>query len=99
MKKIAQNGNLQNLREVSEGIKKIFVTAHDISPEDHIRMQGAFQKFTDNAVSKTVNFPYEATVDDVAEVYELAYELGCKGVTIYRDRSRAKQVLYKGVGH
>jgi ribonucleoside-diphosphate reductase alpha chain len=96
MKKIAQNGNIQNLKEVPESIKKIYVTAHDISPEDHIRMQGAFQKFTDNAVSKTVNFPYEATVDDVAEVYQLAYELGCKGVTIYRDRSRAKQVLYKG---
>jgi ribonucleoside-diphosphate reductase alpha chain len=96
MRKIAQNGNTQALQEVPESIRKIFVTAHDISPEDHIRMQGAFQKFTDNAVSKTVNFPYEATVDDIAEVYQLAYELGCKGVTIYRDRSRAKQVLYKG---
>ncbi len=97
MKKIAQNGNLQNLREVPERVRKLFVTAHDISPEDHIRMQAAFQKYTDNAVSKTVNFPHEATVDDVAKVYQLAYELGCKGVTIYRDRSREKQVLYKGV--
>jgi len=97
MRRIAQNGNIKNLQEVSEKIKKLFVTAHDISPEDHIRIQAAFQKYTDNAVSKTVNFPHEATVDDVAKVYQLAYRLGCKGVTIYRDRSRTKQVLYKGL--
>lgn len=97
MEKIAQNGHLQALPEVPEKIRELFVTAHDISPEDHVRMQAAFQKFTDNAVSKTVNFPHEATIDDVAKVYQLAYELGCKGVTIYRDRSRTKQVLYKGV--
>ncbi len=97
MRKIAENGNVQNLQEVPEMIRRLFVTAHDISPEDHIRMQAAFQKYTDNAVSKTVNFSHEATVDDVAKVYQLAYELGCKGVTIYRDRSRTKQVLYKGV--
>jgi len=96
MRKIAQNGDLQGLREVPEKIRKLFVTAHDISPEDHIRMQAAFQKYTDNAVSKTVNFPYEATVDDVTKVYQLAYELGCKGVTIYRDGSRINQVIYKG---
>jgi ribonucleoside-diphosphate reductase alpha chain len=97
MRKIAQDGNIQSLQEVPEKIKNLFVTAHDISPEDHIRMQAAFQKYTDNAVSKTVNFPHETTVDDVAKVYQLAYELGCKGVTIYRDRSRTKQVLYKGI--
>ncbi|HUL37260.1 MAG TPA: vitamin B12-dependent ribonucleotide reductase [Thermodesulfobacteriota bacterium] len=96
MRKIAHSGNIQNVKEVPENIRKLFVTAHDITPEDHIRMQAAFQKYTDNAVSKTVNFPHEATFDDVAKVYKLAYELGCKGVTIYRDRSRAKQVLYKG---
>ena len=97
MRKIAYSGNIQNVKEVPENIRKLFVTAHDISPEDHIRMQAAFQKYTDNAVSKTVNFPHDAAVEDVAKVYRLAYELGCKGVTIYRDRSRAKQVLYKGV--
>jgi ribonucleoside-diphosphate reductase alpha chain len=97
MEEIAQNGHLNHLPEVPEKFRKLFVTAHDILPEDHIRMQGAFQKYTDNAVSKTVNFPHEATVDDVEKVYLVAYELGCKGVTIYRDRSREKQVLYKGM--
>jgi len=97
MKKIAQTGHLDHLEEVPEKFRRLFMTAHDISPEDHIRMQAAFQKSTDNAVSKTVNFPNEATVDNVAKVYQLAYDLGCKGVTIYRDRSRAEQVLYKGV--
>jgi len=97
MKKIAQDGNVQKLDEIPEKVRQLFVTAHDISPEDHIQMQAAFQRHTDNAVSKTVNFPQDASVDEVAKVYELAYELGCKGVTIYRDRSRAVQVLYKGV--
>lgn len=96
MEEIAQNGHLPHLPEVPERFRRLFVTAHDILPEDHIRMQAAFQKYTDNAVSKTVNFPHEATVEDVEKVYMLAYELGCKGVTIYRDRSREKQVLYKG---
>jgi ribonucleoside-diphosphate reductase alpha chain len=98
MKEIAEHGNIQDLNEVPEEIKRLFVTAHDISPEDHIQMQAAFQRYTDNAVSKTVNFSHDATVDDVAKVYQLAYDLGCKGVTIYRDRSRATQVLYKGTG-
>lgn len=96
MRKIAQDGEIKNIKEIPEKVRNIFVTAHDISPEDHVRMQATFQKYTDNAVSKTVNFPQEATVDDVARVYRLAYELGCKGVTIYRDRSREEQVLYKG---
>ena len=97
LKKIAEVGHIEEGVDVPERIKRLYVTAHDITPEDHIRMQAAFQKHTDNAVSKTVNFSNDATVEDVAKVYRLAYELGCKGVTIYRDRSRAEQVLYKGV--
>jgi ribonucleoside-diphosphate reductase alpha chain len=97
IEKIAEAGHIENEAEVPDGIKRLFVTAHDISPEDHIRMQAAFQKYTDNAVSKTVNFSHDTTIEDVAKVYQLAYELGCKGVTIYRDRSRPQQVLYKGV--
>jgi ribonucleoside-diphosphate reductase alpha chain len=93
MDKIAQKGSLTGMEEIPEDVREVFVTAHDISPEWHIRMQGAFQKFTDNAVSKTVNLPHDATVDDVKKVYDLAYELGCKGVTIYRDGSKENQVL------
>ena len=93
MQKIAEQGSVHDLVEIPENLRKIFVTAHDISPEVHIRMQAAFQKFTDNAVSKTVNFTNGATIQDVAKVYELAYKLDCKGVTIYRDGSRDQQVL------
>ena len=93
MRRIAKKGTIAHFEEIPEKWRKIFVTAHDISPEQHIKMQAAFQKYTDNAVSKTVNFPHEATPDDVRQVYMLAYKLGCKGVTIYRDRSRDLQVL------
>lgn len=97
IEKVAQNGNVIGLEEIPEHLRQAFVTAYEVSPEWHIRMQAAFQEFTDNAVSKTVNFPREATKEDIQEVYQLAYELGCKGVTVYRAGSREGEVLT--VGH
>jgi ribonucleoside-diphosphate reductase alpha chain len=96
MNKVADKGTVHDLNEVPSKWKKIFVTSHEISPIWHVKMQAAFQKYTDNAVSKTVNFPNEATIDDVRNVYMLAYKTGCKGTTIYRDGCREGQVINVG---
>lgn len=96
MRKIAKEGTIAHIAEIPEDIRRVFVCAHDVSPVYHTRMQAAFQRHTDNAVSKTVNFPHSATREEVAEVYMLAYKMGCKGVTIYRDGSRDSQVLNIG---
>jgi ribonucleoside-diphosphate reductase alpha chain len=96
MIKIAQHGSIAELKEIPEDVRRTFITAHDITPETHIRMQAAFQEFTDNAVSKTVNFSHSATPEDVRKVYLMAFDLGLKGVTVYRDGSRDEQVLNIG---
>jgi len=96
MREISRKGTLRHVEGIPEEVRRVFVTAHDISPEAHLRMQAAFQKHVDNAVSKTVNFPAEATRGDIRKVYLLACRLSCKGVTVYRDKSREEQVLNIG---
>jgi ribonucleoside-diphosphate reductase alpha chain len=93
MVKLSKLGSIRKVEEIPEDIRRVFVTAFDVAPEWHVQMQAAFQKYVDNAVSKTVNLPHHATPDDVRKVYLLAYKLKCKGITIYRYGSKAEQVL------
>ncbi|MFQ5680568.1 MAG: vitamin B12-dependent ribonucleotide reductase [Candidatus Omnitrophota bacterium] len=96
MEKIAEVGSIKDIAQVPEDVRRVFVTAHDISVDWHIKMQAAFQRRTDNAVSKTINCHNDATPEDIKKAYVLAYETGCKGITIYRDKSREEQVLNIG---
>ena len=94
---VIKEGTLKNIEEVPDDIKNIFITTMDVDTEWHIKMQAAFQKYVHNAVSKTINMPSTATVEDVKKAYLFAYDLGCKGITVYRDKSRDEQVLNRGV--
>jgi ribonucleoside-diphosphate reductase alpha chain len=96
MDEIAQRGSIQHIANIPKEIRDVFVTAMDLEPSQHVEMLAAFQKYTDNAVSKTINLPNEATVDDVLAVFYQAAELHCKGITVYRDGSRDVQVLNVG---
>jgi ribonucleoside-diphosphate reductase alpha chain len=93
IEKVSKEGSIQNINDIPEDVKKVFITARDVSPEQHVKIQATCQKYIDNGVSKTINFPKNATAGDVEKVFLLAYKSGCKGITVYRDKSRISQVL------
>ncbi|MBM4403656.1 MAG: vitamin B12-dependent ribonucleotide reductase [Candidatus Cloacimonetes bacterium] len=97
LQEVAAHGSIQHNDKIPDDIKQVFQTAHDISPEWHIGMQAAFQQYTDNAVSKTINFHRDATLEEIRTAFEMAYQTGCKGITVYRDGSRDNQVLNIGI--
>jgi ribonucleoside-diphosphate reductase alpha chain len=90
---IAKHGSVQNIKGVPANMKRLFVTAFGVTPAKHLQIQAAFQKYTDNAVSKTINLPSDASVDDVRKIYLMAHKLKCKGITIYRYGCKPDQVL------
>jgi ribonucleoside-diphosphate reductase alpha chain len=96
MSKVAAQGTVRSLAEIPEEVRRVFGTAHEIAPEWHVRMQAAFQKYTDNGVSKTINLPHEATPEDIKRAYMLAWETDCRGITVFRDGSKSEQVLNLG---
>jgi ribonucleoside-diphosphate reductase alpha chain len=90
---LAASPSIQHIGRIPPDIRRLFVTAHDVPPTHHVRMQAAFQRFSDSGVSKTINLPSSATSADVADAFLLAYQLGCKGLTVFRTGSREHQVL------
>ena len=93
MVEVAKRGSVQEIEAIPPDIRKLFVTTFDIPPEQHLRIQAAFQKFTDNSVSKTINLPFSATIEDVKTIYLTAYRMGCKGITVYRYGCKRDQTL------
>jgi len=93
---IDNHGSIQGLKEIPADLRRIFKVAHDVDWRDHIKMQAAFQKWTDNAITKTINMPSSATPNDIEEAYVLAWKLGCKGLTVYRDKTKKDQVFEFG---
>jgi ribonucleoside-diphosphate reductase alpha chain len=93
---IDNHGSIQGIGEIPKDLRSVFKVAHDIDWQDHIKMQAAFQKWTDNAITKTINMPSSATPNDIEEAYILAWKLGCKGLTVYRDKTKSNQVFEFG---